>query len=48
MSWNYCGEEGGLGKKIEQLLCGVHGEGCLLELQEVEWYREEGGLGKNG
>ena len=27
LSWYYCGEEGMLGKKKEQLLCGVHGEG---------------------
>ena len=27
LSWYYYCEDGGLGKKKEQLLCGVHGEG---------------------
>ena len=31
LSWDYCGQEGGLGKKKEQLLCRDHREGGLLE-----------------
>ena len=42
MSCDYCGKEGGLGKKKEQLLCGVHGE----EQQGRDLHGERGSLGK--